>query len=124
MGLVRVFTCLPCFRAPLTLGRVAAASIRGSVELSATTRRIDPAADLREATERNTQEKRDEDEAARRKKAEAEKAAASAQQGLEGAEAAAAAKERVEEATRRQSVLLVVPLNLAPPPVYTERSGE
>ena len=41
----------------------------GSVETSATTRRIDPAADLREATERNAWEKRDEEEADRLEKA-------------------------------------------------------
>src|SRR3954471_21546032 len=106
LAFVWVLTCLPCSRAPLTLGRVAAASIRGSVESSAMTRRIDPAADLREATERNAQEKRDEDEAAHRKKAEAEKTPALAQQGLEGAGAASAAQERAEEAPRRQSALL------------------
>ena len=50
----------------------------GSAETSATTRRIDPAADLREATEQNVREKRDEEEADRLEKAETEKAAASA----------------------------------------------
>ena len=50
----------------------------GSAETSATTQRIDPAADLREAMERNTQEKRDEEEAARLEKVEADKAEASA----------------------------------------------
>ena len=50
----------------------------GSAETSATTRRIDPAADLQKETERNAQEKREEEEAARLEKAEAEKAAASA----------------------------------------------
>ena len=55
----------------------------GSAETSANTRRIDPAADLREATECNAREKRDEEEADRLEKAEAEKAAASAQKKLE-----------------------------------------
>ena len=64
----------------------------GSAETSANTRRIDPAADLREATERNAREKRDEDEAARLEKAVAEKAAASAQRKLDEAEAAVAAR--------------------------------
>ena len=50
----------------------------GSAETSTTTRRIDPTADLRQATERNARENRDEDEAARLEKAEAEKATASA----------------------------------------------
>ena len=50
----------------------------GSAETSATTRRIDPAADLREATERNAQEKRNEEEALRLEKAEADRVEASA----------------------------------------------
>ena len=50
----------------------------GSAETSATTRRIDPAADLRETTERNAQEKRIEEEALRLEKAETDKAKASA----------------------------------------------
>ena len=79
VNLVQIFfTCVPRFRAPLTFERVATASVMGSAETSSTTRRIDPATDLREATERNAREKRDEDEAARLEKAEAEKAAASA----------------------------------------------
>ena len=60
----------------------------GSAETSATTRRIDPAADLWEATERNAQEKRNEEEAARLEK-------------LAEAEAAAATKRQAEEAARR-----------------------
>ena len=92
VALPESFACFPCFRAPLTLERVTAASIMGSAETSATTRRIDPAADLWEATERNTQEKRDEEEEARREKAEAEKATASTQKKLDEAEAAAAAR--------------------------------
>ena len=49
----------------------------GSAETPATTRRIDPAADLREATERNAQEKRNEEEALHLEKAEADRAEAS-----------------------------------------------
>ena len=64
----------------------------GSVETSANTRRVDPATDLREATERNAREKCDEEEADRLEKAEAEKAAANAQRRLEEAETAAATK--------------------------------
>ena len=41
----------------------------GSAETSANTRRIDLTADLREATERNAREKRDEEEADRLEKA-------------------------------------------------------
>ena len=68
----------------------------GSAETSATTRRIDPAADLREATDWNAQEKRNEEEAVRLEKAEA-----SAKKKLAEAEAAAAAKQQAEEAARR-----------------------
>ena len=73
MALSESFTCFPRFRAPLTLERVAAASVMGSVETSATTRRIDPAADIREATERNAQEKHNEEEALRLEKVEADR---------------------------------------------------
>ena len=97
----------------------------GSVETSATTRRIDPAADLREATERNAREKREEDEAARREKAEVEKAEASALKKLEAAEAAAAAKQPAKEVAPRRSAVFVTPLNSAPPPPeFTGQSGE
>ena len=54
----------------------------GSAERPATTRRIDPAADLREATERNAQEKRNEEEALRLEKAKADRAEASAKKKL------------------------------------------
>ena len=76
VALSESFTCFPCFRAPLTLEKVVAASVMGSAETSATTRRIDPAADLWEATERNVQEKRNKEEAARLEKVEADKAEA------------------------------------------------
>ena len=83
----------------------------GSAETSATTRWIDPAADLREATERNAQEKRNEEEAARLEKAEA-----SAKKKLAEAEAAVAAKWQAEEAVHHQSAVFVTPLNSTPPP--------
>ena len=95
------FTGFPRFRAPLTLERVVAASVMGSAETSATTRRIDPAADLREATERNAQERRNEEEALRLEKAEADRAEASAKKKLAEAEASAVAKQQAEEAARR-----------------------
>ena len=69
-----------------------------SAETSANTRQPDPAADLREATERNAREKHEEEEAARLEKAEADRAAASAQKKLDDAEAALAARWRAEEA--------------------------
>ena len=73
----------------------------GSAETSANTRRPDPAADLREATQRSAREKREEEEADRLEKAEADRAAASAQKKLGDAEAALAARWRAEEAVRR-----------------------
>ena len=97
----------------------------GSVETYATTRRIDPAADLQEATERNTREKRNEDEAARLEKAEAEKAEASALKKPEEAEATVAARHQAKEVAHRRSALFVTPLNSAPPPPeLTWQSGE
>ena len=97
----------------------------GSVETSATTRRIDPATDLREATEQNTQEKREEEEAARWEKAEAEKAEASALKKLEEAEAVIAAKRQAKEVAHRRSAVFVTPLNsVPPPPEFTGQSGE
>ena len=48
------------FRAPLTLEKSSAASVIRSAATSSTSRRIDPAADLREATERNAREAREE----------------------------------------------------------------
>nr|XP_020164787.1 tol-Pal system protein TolA-like [Aegilops tauschii subsp. strangulata] len=103
-------------QAPLSLDKSATASIVGSAETSATTRRIDPAADLREATERNTREAREEQEAARLEKAEAERAEAAALKKLAEAEAAVAAKKQAQEAARHQSAIFVTPLNSAPPP--------
>ena len=79
----------------------------GSAETSATTRRIDPAADLWGATERNAQEKRNEEEVVRLEKAEADRAEASAKKKLAEAEAAAAMKRQAEEAARRQSAVFV-----------------
>ena len=55
------------FMAPLSLKKSAAGSVVKSAKTSSTTRRIDPAADLREAIERNAREAREEREAARLK---------------------------------------------------------
>ena len=94
----------------------------GSAETSTTTRWIDPAADLREATEQNA---REEQEAARLEKAEAEKAEAAALKKLAEAEATDAAKKQAEEAARRQSAMFVTPLNSAPPPPeFVAQTGE
>ena len=69
----------------------------GSAETPATTQRIDPAADLQEATERNPQEKRNEEEALRLEKAEADRAEASAKKKLAEAEAAARRSSRLRK---------------------------
>ena len=103
------------FRAPLTLEKSGAGSVLRSAATSSTSRRIDPAADLREATERNAREARDEAEADRLAKEQADLSAASAARALAQAEAQAAEKERLAEAARRQEPLLVGPLNTAPP---------
>ena len=96
-----------------------------SAETSTTTRRIDPAADLREATKRNAREAREEQEAARLEKAEAEKAEAASLKKLAEAEAADAAKKQAEEAARRQSAVFVTALNSAPPPPeFVAQTGE
>ena len=104
------------FRAPLSLEKLAAGSVTKSVETSSTTRRIDPAADLWEATKRNVRVACEEREAARLKKAEADKVEAAAQKKLAEAEAAAAAKKRAEEAAHHQSAVFVVRLISALPP--------
>ena len=96
-----------------------------SVETSTTTRRIDPAADLREATEQNAREAREEQEATRLKKAEADKAEATALKKLAETEAADAEKKRAEEAAHRQSAVFVIPLKFTPPPPeFTVQTGE
>ena len=127
LNLVRVFAyILPpfFFRAPLSLERVAVPSVMESAETSANTRQPDPAADLREAMERNAREKHEEEEAARLEKAEADRAAASAQKKLDDAEAALAARRRAKEAARRRSAMLVPPLSSAPPPPeFTGQTG-
>ena len=99
----------------LSLKKSAAASIVRSAETCTTTRWIDPAADLREATKRNSREVREEREAFRLKKAEANKAEDAALKKLAEAEAADAAKKHAEEVVHRQSAVFVVPLNSAPP---------
>ena len=71
---------------------MAAASIVGSAETSTTTWWINPTADLREATERNAQEAREEWEAALLGKAEADRAEAAALKNLAKAETATVLK--------------------------------
>nr|XP_020148351.2 translation initiation factor IF-2-like [Aegilops tauschii subsp. strangulata] len=82
--------------------------------------RIDPAADLREAQERNAREVRKVKEAAA-KKAEADKAAA-AKAAQEDADSAA--KKRAEDAARQQIPQLITPLCSAPPaPEFSAPAG-
>ena len=104
-------------RAQLSLERIAAASVVGSAGGSANTRRVDPHADLQEATERNAREAREEREA---REAEARKAAAAqAAQEEEAAKALAdaAAKAQAEAAATAtaEGALLVTPLRIAAP---------
>ena len=75
------------FRAPLTLEKSGAGSVLRSAATSSTSRRINPAADLREVTERNMQEARDEAEADRLVKEQADLSAVSATRALAQAEA-------------------------------------
>ena len=113
-----------CFRAPLTLEKSSAASVLRSAATSLTSRWIDPAADLREATERNAREARDEAEADRLAKEQVDLSAASAARALAQAEAQAAKREQLAEAARRQEPPLVAPLNTAPPlPDFEATSG-
>ena len=75
------------FRAPLILEKSGAGSVLRSAATSSTSRHIDPATDLREATERNAREARDEAEADRLAKEQADLSAASAERTLAQAEA-------------------------------------
>ena len=90
-----------CFRTPLTLEKSCAGSVLRSAVTSSTSRRVDPAADLREATERNAREAREEAESDRLAQEQAALSAASAERVLAQAEAQAAEKERLAEAARR-----------------------
>ena len=98
-------------RAPLSLGRVPAASIVGAVGGSSSSRRVDPRADLLEATERNAREAREEREAEERRAAREarEKSAEARADAAAKAQAEAAATEEEAEAQRNQPPLLVIP---------------
>ena len=105
-------------RAPLSLERAAAGSVVESPRVSgSTTRRVDPRADLQEATERNAREARKEQEA---REAEARKAAAAQAAREEEAakaltEAAARAQAEAEAAAAAGEVLMVTPLRVMAP---------
>ena len=106
-------------RAPLSLGRVPAASIVGAVGGSSNSRRVDPRADLLEATEGNTREAREEREAEERRAArEAEQKSAEARAVAAAkaqTEAADAEREAEAEALRDQPQQFVIPLHAAAP---------
>ena len=104
-------------RAPLSLGRVPAASIVEVVGGSSSSRRVDPRADLLEAMERNTREAREEREAEERRAAQEarEKSAKARSDAAAKAQAEAAATEEEAEAQRNQPPLLVIPLHAAAP---------
>ena len=105
-------------RAPLSLERAAAGSVvespRGS---GSTTRRVDPRADLQEATERNAREAREEQEAreAEARKAAAAQAAREEEAAKALAEAAARAQAEAEAAAAAGEVLMVTPLRVMAP---------
>ena len=90
-------------RAPLSLERSTSASIIGGTEGSANARRIDPLADLREATYKNALEAREEKERAEKVKADAAKVVQEEADAMAKAQADAAAKAREEEAIKDQA---------------------
>nr|XP_020198729.1 flagellar radial spoke protein 2-like [Aegilops tauschii subsp. strangulata] len=121
---------LKAARALLSLERSACTSIIGGTEGSANTRRIDPLADLREATEKNTREAREEQEEAQWQKevakaaqeeadaaakAQADAVAKAQADAATKAQAYAAAKAQAEEAARSQTPQLITHLRSAPP---------
>ena len=102
----------------MSLERAAAASVvespRGS---GSTTRRVDPRADLQEATERNAREAREEREAreAEARKAAAAQAAQEEEAAKARADAAAKAQAEAAAAAMAEGALLVTPLRVAAP---------
>nr|XP_020168400.1 translation initiation factor IF-2-like [Aegilops tauschii subsp. strangulata] len=96
--------------APLSLERSASASIIGGTEGSANTRRIDPLADLRDATEKNVREAREEQEEAERQREaakavqeEADAAAKAQADAMAKAQADATTKARADAAAKAQT---------------------
>ena len=99
----------------MSLERAAAASVvespRGS---GSTTRRVDPRADLQEATERNAREAREEREAEARKAAAAQ-AAQEEEAAKALADAAAKAQAEAAAAAAAEEVLMITPLRVIAP---------
>ena len=108
-------------RAPLSLERGPGGSVVGLTGGSSSSRRVDPRADLREATERNAREAREEREAAERRTAQAAKEQADA---AAKARAEAAAAETEAEASHNRPPLLVVPLRAVAPDITVPPSEE
>ena len=79
---------------------------------SSSSRRVDPRADLREATERNAREAREEREAAEKAAAQAAREQADA---AAKAQAGAATAETEAEGSRNQPPLLAIPLRAVAP---------
>nr|XP_020156581.1 translation initiation factor IF-2-like [Aegilops tauschii subsp. strangulata] len=108
--------------APLSLEGSGSASVIGTAEGSANTRRVDPCAELQVVMERNAREAREEREKAEQEKADAAKAAqeeadtaAKAQADAEAkAQEDATAKAQAEEAARGRTPQLIIPLRSAP----------
>ena len=102
---LQIFLSLPChvWTEPRSLlsDRLLPPSL--GVEGSSSTRRIDPLADLREATEKNAREAREEKERAEQAKADAAKAAQEEADAAAKDQVDAAAKAREEEATKAQA---------------------
>ena len=104
-------------RAPLSLGRVPAASIVGAVGGSSSSRRVDPRADLLEAMEQSARQAREEREAEERRVTwEAEQKSAEARAvATAKAQVEAVDVEREAEALQNQPPQFVIPLRVAAP---------
>ena len=107
-------------RAPLSLERAAAGSVVESPGGSgSTTRRVDPRADLQEATERNAREAREEQEARR-----AAAAQAAREEEAAKALAEAAAKAQAEAEAAAGEALMVTPCAPWRQGTWIPRQGE
>ena len=108
-------------RVPLSLERGPGGSIVGPTGGSSSSRRVNPRADLKEATKRNAREAWEEREAAERRTAQATKEQADA---AAKARAKAAAAETETEASHNRPPLLVVPLRAVAPDILVPPSEE
>ena len=95
-------------KAPLSLSRAPSASVIGAAGGPEDTRRMDPVAALREATEKNVQEAQQELDAAARAEAEAADATQVEANGAAKAREEEAARDRAQKATGPQQIKLPV----------------